>query len=87
MHKKAPGGQGFLCGMQSIRREKTKTAPQRVLFLFWLGYRDSNPNIQSQSLLCYRYTISHRVRMIVYQDGKDLSRFFRKFIDKNFYES
>ena len=24
---------------------------------FWLGYRDSNPNIQSQSLLCYRYTI------------------------------
>ena len=25
----------------------------------WLGYRDSNPNIQSQSLLCYRYTISH----------------------------
>ena len=21
------------------------------------GYRDSNPNIQSQSLLCYRYTI------------------------------
>ena len=28
--------------MQSIRREKTKTAPKRVLFLFWLGYRDSD---------------------------------------------
>ena len=28
----------------------------RVLF-YWLGNRDSNPNRQSQSLLCYRYTI------------------------------
>ena len=53
-------------------------------FTIWLGYRDSNPNIQSQSLLCYRYTISHRLRMIVYQDRKDLSRFFRKILDKNF---
>ena len=24
---------------------------------FWLGNRDSNPNKQSQSLSCYRYTI------------------------------
>ena len=54
------------------------------MVLIWLGYRDSNPNIQSQSLLCYRYTISHRLRMIVYQDRKDLSRFFRKILDKNF---
>ena len=26
-------------------------------FRFWLGNRDSNPNKQSQSLSCYRYTI------------------------------
>ena len=58
----------------------------RSAFLFWQPNRDSNPNIQSQSLLCYRYTISHRMRMIVYQDRKDLSRFFRKFVDKIFYE-
>ena len=29
----------------------------RSAFLFWRPNRDSNPNIQSQSLLCYRYTI------------------------------
>ena len=29
----------------------------RSAFLFWQPNRDSNPNIQSQSLLCYRYTI------------------------------
>ena len=28
-----------------------------VGFSFWQRNRDSNPNIQSQSLLCYRYTI------------------------------
>ena len=28
-----------------------------VCFSFWQPNRDSNPNIQSQSLLCYRYTI------------------------------
>ncbi len=67
-----------------MRENKNNT--QQGAVLFWLGYRDSNPNIQSQSLLCYRYTISHRMRMIVYQDRKDLSRFFRKFVDKIFYE-
>ena len=34
MHKKDPSGQGFLCNMQSIHREKTKTTPNRVLFCF-----------------------------------------------------
>ena len=42
MHKKDPSGQGFLCNMQSIHREKTKTAPQKCAVLFWLGYRDSD---------------------------------------------
>ena len=27
----------------------------------WLGRRDSNPQYQSQSLVCYRYTTSHRM--------------------------
>ena len=27
----------------------------------WLGRRDSNPQYQSQSLVCYRYTTSHRI--------------------------
>ena len=42
MHKKDPSGQGFLCNMQSIHREKTKTTPQKGAVLFWLGYRDSD---------------------------------------------
>ena len=37
-----------------IKKEET---PLRVSLLFWQRNRDSNPNIQSQSLLCYRYTI------------------------------
>ena len=37
-----------------IKKEET---PLRVSLLFWQRNRDSNPNIQSQSLLCYLYTI------------------------------
>ena len=33
-----------------MRENKNNT--QQGAVLFWLGYRDSNPNIQSQSLLC-----------------------------------
>ena len=36
--------------------QKTRTLTRSVL-VFWQRNRDSNPNIQSQSLLCYRYTI------------------------------
>ena len=36
---------------------QNKKALLRSAFLFWQPNRDSNPNIQSQSLLCYRYTI------------------------------
>ena len=34
-----------------------KKSTSRNLSIFWLGNRDSNPNKQSQSLSCYRYTI------------------------------
>ena len=36
---------------------QNKRALLRSALLFWQPNRDSNPNIQSQSLLCYRYTI------------------------------
>ena len=37
-------------------RERKNDHRMMVVFL-WQRNRDSNPNIQSQSLLCYRYTI------------------------------
>ena len=46
-----------------MKREKLKEQKETTIFLpkivvsFWLGNRDSNPNKQSQSLSCYRYTI------------------------------
>ncbi len=36
---------------------QSKRTLTRSVLLFWQRNRDSNPNIQSQSLLCYRYTI------------------------------
>ena len=38
-------------------RQKNKTDHQMMVCFVWQRNRDSNPNIQSQSLLCYRYTI------------------------------
>ena len=40
---------------------KKEKAPTKRLVLFWLRNRDSNPNKQSQSLSCYRYTIPQRL--------------------------
>ena len=37
---------------------------------FWLGNRDSNPNKQSQSLSCYRYTIPHREEYYIHSERK-----------------
>ena len=37
--------------------KKRKTDHQVMVCFSWQRNRDSNPNIQSQSLLCYRYTI------------------------------
>lgn len=54
----------------------------------WLGNRDSNPNKQSQSLSCYRYTIpqyqtpnrfSLTCESILYTLSVPLSTFFQKF--------
>ena len=35
--------------------------PQKRMVVFWLPKKDSNPHIQSQSLLCYHYTIRQKV--------------------------
>ena len=43
-------------GFESHYNSKRK-APLLGCFSFWLRNRDSNPNKQSQSLSCYRYTI------------------------------
>ena len=37
--------------------KRKKTDHLKVVGFLWLGNRDSNPNKQSQSLSCYRYTI------------------------------
>ena len=48
--------------------------------LFWLRNRDSNPNKQSQSLSCYRYTIPQRKKYYIIKK-QFVKRFFisRKF--------
>ena len=52
MHKKDPSGQGFLCNMQSIHREKTKTAPQKgAVFVL---YRAAERDIAFKSVRHYR---------------------------------
>ncbi len=38
------------------KKDKKKTPSVDEVF-YWLGNRDLNPNKQSQSLSCYRYTI------------------------------
>ena len=46
-----------ISGLVSLIPFQNKKPTARVGSLFWQRNRDSNPNIQSQSLLCYRYTI------------------------------
>ena len=42
----------------NVKRKKgTTILKKNCRSLYWLGNRDSNPNKQSQSLSCYRYTI------------------------------
>ncbi len=50
---------------------RTKKEMQPTLHLFWQRVKDSNPHIQSQSLLCYPYTnplsLAHsQVQVILY---------------------
>ena len=58
---------------------KTKSTPLRCAFV-WQPNRDSNPNIQSQSLLCYRYTI--RLCCIAGFIISALLRFVNTFLEK-----
>ena len=41
--------------------ERSEATECSAPILTWLGRRDSNPQYQSQSLVCYRYTTSHRI--------------------------
>ena len=53
-------------------------------FLFWQRDRDSNPNKQSQSLSCYRYTIPLGREILYYYNFRMsivYSNFFRKFFN------
>jgi hypothetical protein len=48
----------------AVRRESAESHPRLfeipIARQGWLGNLDSNQDKQSQSLLCYRYTIPHR---------------------------
>ena len=55
-------------------------------FSFWLGNRDSNPNKQSQSLSCCRYTIPQCARTdIIIALFYRLSRVFLYFVNKIYF--
>ena len=40
----------------------------------WLGWRDSNPLYQSQSLRCYHYTTSHHLSCFIVSKGRAFVR-------------
>ena len=70
---------------------QNKEPTTRVGSLFWQRNRDSNPNIQSQSLLCYRYTIPLSLfsLIIIAQRNsfvkwilKNISHFFRFLLSR-----
>ena len=51
-------------------------------FLFWQRDRDSNPNKQSQSLSCYRYTIPLRTMDIILLHFPIVNSLFKKIWKK-----
>ena len=56
----SPNEVGFHRGRRfhpPARVDLVEKSTDKVDAFFWLGNRDSNPNKQSQSLSCYRYTI------------------------------
>ena len=56
-------------------------------FFFWQRDRDSNPNKQSQSLSCYRYTIPLRREILYYYSFRMsivYSKIFKKVFDDIF---
>ena len=50
---------------EKLQKKRTSTTRLRVEALDWLGNRDSNPNKQSQSLSCYRYTIPQNFTVVL----------------------
>ena len=63
---------------EKLQKRRTSTTHLRVEALDWLGNRDSNPNKQSQSLSCYRYTIpQNSVTILLYQFFKICQGFFK----------
>ena len=60
-----------------------KNQPYWTGSLVWQRNRDSNPNKQSQSLSCYRYTIPLCATIIIITDFFDLSRKIYHFFEKN----
>jgi hypothetical protein len=53
-----------LARFRSLLSPATETKKAMISKRFmWLGNLDSNQDKQSQSLLCYRYTIPQRVRL------------------------
>ncbi len=65
----------------TISSTMKKAATTKVVTAFlWLGNRDSNPNKQSQSLSCYRYTIPQRAKAIIYQQFPIVKSFLIIFL-------
>ena len=56
--------------------QKENSGFSKTHCLLWLGNRDSNPNKQSQSLSCYRYTIPQNHNKNIIPDFRLLSRNF-----------
>ena len=73
-------------GRNQLRKVKKKSWNLVVSGLFWQRVKDSNPHIQSQSLLCYLYTnplysFARVARTgIIIPENKNLSRGFLKKI-------
>ena len=73
-------------GRNQLRKVKKKSWNLVVSGLLWQRVKDSNPHIQSQSLLCYLYTnplylLVHVARTgIIIPENKNLSRGFLKKI-------
>ena len=47
----------FGTGSKTVPQPNDEKSHSYEWLVVWLGNKDSNPDIQSQSLLCYRYTI------------------------------
>ena len=73
-------------GRNQLRKVKKKSWNLVVSGLLWQRVKDSNPHIQSQSLLCYLYTnpLYSLIRVartgIIIPENKNLSRVFLKKI-------